>query len=297
VGETIKRTSSGRDLMKQLGQAKPRLLCSLVHKFGRKDVDDFETFIKDLKAKPSPTVSEVFVFVDECHRTQSGKLNQVMKAMMPNAVFIGFTGTPLLKKDRQASLEVFGSYIHTYKFSEAVESEVVLDLIYQARDIDQWLGSQDKIDAWFDAKTKGLNDWQKDELPRWRRRVNLDQWRPPVKAQKPVLRSLPDSELAVRPESAATKASAGGSDERGHHHHERNRPEKPSIKDLTVQPHLHKDQAVGALFAAMDVSPCPISEPLFFPCSVAKSRVTVAVALSPESSPRALRSVPTPRTG
>ena len=163
-GEPIKRTTSGRDLMKQLGQAKPRLLCSLVHKFGKKDVDDFEAFIKELEAQPSQTVGEVFVFVDECHRTQSGKLNRVMKAMMPNAVFIGFTGTPLLKKDRQTSLEVFGGYIHTYKFSEAVEDEVVLDLIYEARDIDQRLGSEDKIDAWFEAKTKGLNDWQRDEL-------------------------------------------------------------------------------------------------------------------------------------
>src|SRR5208282_6684451 len=110
------------------------------------------------------TVGEIFVFVDECHRTQSGKLNQVMKAMMPNAVFIGFTGTPLLKKDKQTSLEVFGGYIHTYKFCEAVEDEVVLDLIYEARDIDQRLGSEDKIDAWFEAKTKALNDWQKEEL-------------------------------------------------------------------------------------------------------------------------------------
>jgi type I restriction enzyme R subunit len=164
AGEPIKRTSSGRDLMRQLGQATPRLLCSLVHKFGRRDVDDFENFIKELHAQPSPTVGEVFVFVDECHRTQSGKLHRVMKAMMPNAVFIGFTGTPLLKKDRETSLEVFGGYIHTYKFSEAVEDEVVLDLIYEARDIDQRLGSQNKIDAWFDAKTKALNDWQRDEL-------------------------------------------------------------------------------------------------------------------------------------
>ncbi|MDB5346028.1 MAG: restriction endonuclease subunit [Schlesneria sp.] len=164
VGETIKRTSSGRDLMGQLGQAKPRLLCSLVHKFGRKDVDDFEAFIKEIEAQPSPTVGEVFVFVDECHRTQTGKLHRVMKAMMPNAVFIGFTGTPLLKKDKATSMEVFGGYIHTYKFSEAVEDEVVLDLVYEARDIDQRLGSEDKIDAWFDAKTKGLNDWQKEEL-------------------------------------------------------------------------------------------------------------------------------------
>ncbi|MGH9842787.1 MAG: type I restriction endonuclease subunit R, partial [Blastocatellia bacterium] len=164
AGEAIKRTSSGRDLMNQLGNATPRLLCSLVHKFGKRDVDNFDQFIKELEAQPSQTVGEVFVFVDECHRTQSGKLHRVMKALMPNAVFIGFTGTPLLKKDRQTSLEVFGGYIHTYKFSEAVEDEVVLDLVYEARDIDQRLGSEDKIDAWFDAKTKALNDWQKDEL-------------------------------------------------------------------------------------------------------------------------------------
>jgi type I restriction enzyme R subunit len=164
TGEKITRTSSGRELMNQLGQARPRLLCSLVHKFGRKNVDDFEKFIEGLEARPSPTFGEVFVFVDECHRTQSGKLHRLMKAIMPNAVFIGFTGTPLLKKDRQTSLEVFGGYIHTYKFSEAVDDEVVLDLVYEARDIDQRLGSEDKIDAWFDAKTKALNDWQRDEL-------------------------------------------------------------------------------------------------------------------------------------
>jgi type I restriction enzyme R subunit len=111
IGEPIKRTNSGRDLMIQLGQATPRLLCSLVHKFGRKDVDDFDAYIKALQAEPTRTVGEVFVFVDECHRTQSGKLHRVMKAMMPNAVFVGFTGTPLLKKDAQTSREVFGGYI------------------------------------------------------------------------------------------------------------------------------------------------------------------------------------------
>ena len=73
-----------------------------------------------MPTKPCQAVGEVFVFVDECHRTQSGKLHRVMKAMLPNAGFIGFTGTPLLKKDRQTSLEVFGGYIHTYKFSEGV---------------------------------------------------------------------------------------------------------------------------------------------------------------------------------
>jgi len=91
-----------------------------------------------------------------------------MKAMLPNSVFIGFTGTPLLKKDKQTSLEVFGSYIHTYKFNEGVDDEIILDLIYEARDIDQKLTSQKKIDEWFEAKTKGLNDFQKMELKkRW----------------------------------------------------------------------------------------------------------------------------------
>jgi len=164
TGEAIKRTSSGRDLMSQLGQATPRLLCSLVHKFGKKDSGNFEEFIKGLEAQPCQTVGEIFVFVDECHRTQSGKLHRTMKALLPNAVFIGFTGTPLLKKDKQTSREVFGGYIHTYLFSEAVEDEVVLDLLYEARDIDQHLGSPERIDAWFDAKTRGLNDWQRAAL-------------------------------------------------------------------------------------------------------------------------------------
>jgi type I restriction enzyme R subunit len=168
AGEKIYRTTSGRDLMTQLGKAEPRLLCSLVHKFGRRDVEDLDAYIKELQAQPSPTFGEVFVFVDECHRTQSGDLHRLMKAMMPNAVFIGFTGTPLLKKDTKTSLEVFGGYIHTYKFSEAVEDEVVLDLVYEARDIDQRLGSVDRIEAYFEAKTRGLNDWQREEMKsRW----------------------------------------------------------------------------------------------------------------------------------
>lgn len=164
AGEAIHRTNSGQDLMTQLSQAKPRLLCSLVHKFGHKGVNDFDAFIAELKSRPSPAVGELFVFVDECHRTQTGKLHKTMKALLPSAVFIGFTGTPLLKQDKQTSLEVFGGYIHTYKFGEAVADEVVLDLVYEARDIEQSLGSQDKIDAWFEAKTKGLNVWQKAAL-------------------------------------------------------------------------------------------------------------------------------------
>lgn len=168
AGEEIYRTRSGRDLMKKLGEPSPRLISSLIHKFGVRDVEKFDDFIEELKAAPSKTFGELFVFVDECHRTQSGKLHKIMKAILQEAVFIGFTGTPLLKEDKQTSLEVFGKYIHTYKFNEAVEDNVVLDLMYEARDVDQNLTSPERVDAWFEMKTRGLNDFQKFELKkRW----------------------------------------------------------------------------------------------------------------------------------
>jgi type I restriction enzyme R subunit len=164
AGEPIKRTGSGKELLQQLTQPLPRLLCSLVHKFGKKSEDNFEDFIKELEENPVQTIGELYVFVDECHRTQSGKLHLVMKTMLQNAIFIGFTGTPLLKQDKKTTLEVFGSYIHTYKFNEAVDDQVVKDLVYEGRDIDQKLSSPAKVDAWFETKTRGLNDFQKSEL-------------------------------------------------------------------------------------------------------------------------------------
>lgn len=164
AGETMYRTSSGNDLMAQLGKPSPRLFCSLIHKFGKKGVDDFDGFIKELKSHPMPAVGQLFIFVDECHRTQSGKLHRTMKALLPRAVFIGFTGTPLLKQDKETSREVFGEYIHTYKFGEGVDDGVVLDLVYEARDIEQRLGSSDDIDEWFEANTSHLNNWQKAAL-------------------------------------------------------------------------------------------------------------------------------------
>ena len=66
--------------------------------------------------------------------------------------------------EKQTTHEVFGNYIHRYLFSEAVDDNVVLDLSYEARDVDQILGSEDRIDKWFEVKTKGLNDWQKAAL-------------------------------------------------------------------------------------------------------------------------------------
>lgn len=165
VGETdIAKTRSGKELMQFLQASKPRLICSLIHKFGNKSETDFDAFLKELQENPVQTQGEIFVFIDEAHRTQGGKLNQIMKAVLQNAVFIGFTGTPLLKQDKKTTMDVFGRYIHTYKFNEAVEDGVVKDLMYEGRSIEQRLTSQTKVDQWFDSKTAGLNDFQKNEL-------------------------------------------------------------------------------------------------------------------------------------
>lgn len=165
VHEDIYRTKSGADLVAKLNATNPWLIASLIHKFAGKEDDeqvgDIQSFIDEMK-RNLPTdfkaKGDIYVFVDECHRTQSGELNKAMKALLPNAMFIGFTGTPLLKADKQKSVEVFGRYIHTYKFDEAVRDKVVLDLRYEARDIDQSIASSQKIDQWFDSKTRGLND-------------------------------------------------------------------------------------------------------------------------------------------
>lgn len=170
VDEEIYRTKSGADLVSVLNQSNPWLLGSLVHKFGRNGEESHsgtEDFIKELQSKlPSDfnPKGDLFVFVDECHRTQSGKLHEAMKQILPDAMFIGFTGTPLMKKDKRRSIEVFGPYIHTYKFDEAVEDGVVLDLRYEARDIDQRVKSQKHIDDWFDTKTQGLSRLGRNQL-------------------------------------------------------------------------------------------------------------------------------------
>ncbi len=193
VNESIYRTSSGRDLITQLNDTSPWLICSLIHKFGKKrnnavlgvspmsdcskkkqnkvQDSDYEKYIAELQNNLPANFQakgNIYVFVDECHRTQSGKLHKAMKQLLPNAVLIGFTGTPLLKKDKQKTIEVFGDYIHTYKFNEAVKDKVILDLRYEARNIDQNLTSPERIDKWFEAKTSGLTSSAKNQLKkRW----------------------------------------------------------------------------------------------------------------------------------
>lgn len=171
VAEQIHRTSSGTDLIAALNKPNPWLICSLVHKFGREGAegetaatDEFVRQLQNSLPGNFRAKGNLFVFVDECHRTQSGKLHQAMTTILPDALFIGFTGTPLLKEDKQKSIEVFGRYIHTYQYDQAVADGVVLDLRYEARDIDQTITSQAAIDRWFEAKTRNLSEMAKVQL-------------------------------------------------------------------------------------------------------------------------------------
>jgi type I restriction enzyme R subunit len=168
IDEKIVRTKSGAELISMLNDTKPLLMCSLIHKFGNKEEADYDSYLEELRnslPKNFKPKGDFYVFVDECHRTQSGDLNKAMRQLLgEKALFIGFTGTPLLHSDKKKSIEIFGKYIHTYKFDEAVKDGVVLDLRYEARDIEQNITSLDKIDSWFDSKTKGLTDFAKTEL-------------------------------------------------------------------------------------------------------------------------------------
>ncbi|WP_338413188.1 type I restriction endonuclease subunit R [uncultured Sphaerotilus sp.] len=153
IGESAPspRIVSRADFVQKLSAATPRLLCALIHKFN----------VTDLSGPPPKVQGRFYVFVDECHRTQGGDMNKQMKRWLGSALFIGFTGTPLLRKDKKMTRDVFGTYIHTYKFHQAVADGVVLDLKYEARDVPQRLTSPAAIDQWFEHKTKGLNNFQK----------------------------------------------------------------------------------------------------------------------------------------
>lgn len=173
TGETIARAKSSAGLIGMLNEEAPWLLCTLIHKFGKKNVEGkgdmagvkseipLEKYLEDIVAQLPQgfkAKGNIFVFIDECHRTQGGYLHEAMKTIMgKDVMMIGFTGTPLLHTQKKDTWQTFGPLIHAYRFNEAVEDGVILDLRYESRKVDQFLGNKDKIDAWFEKKTKGLN--------------------------------------------------------------------------------------------------------------------------------------------
>lgn len=193
------RATSGQNLLRLLSYTQnqvelreapdPKVICTLIHKFGIAGQEETafspeekklrgkrspEQYMEDLAAKLPPgfkTEGNMYVFVDECHRTQGGVLNKAMKKIMgEDVMLIGFTGTPLLRSQKQklTSRENFGGYIHTYKFNEAVADKVVLDLRYESRDVEQTLDNDEALDALFNHISAPLTQKAKDELQkRW----------------------------------------------------------------------------------------------------------------------------------
>lgn len=173
TGENIARAKSGAGLIGMLNEEAPWLLCTLIHKFGKKNVEGkgdmagvkseipLEKYLEEIVAQLPQgfkAKGNIFVFIDECHRTQGGYLHEAMKTIMgKDVMMIGFTGTPLLHTQKKDTWQTFGPLIHAYRFNEAVEDGVILDLRYESRKVDQFLGNKDKIVAWFEKKTKGLN--------------------------------------------------------------------------------------------------------------------------------------------
>ncbi len=179
---------SRNDLLTKLDSADPWLITTLLHKFGVSSTGQTEDYKKG-KRSPERVMEDIannletsfpgfkakgniFVFVDECHRTQGGVMNRAMKKIMGEGVMlIGFTGTPLLKKadkNSMTSQQNFGRYIHTYRFNEAVEDGVVLDLRYEARDVDQHLNNPKALDELFENATKRLSSMAKADIQaRW----------------------------------------------------------------------------------------------------------------------------------
>lgn len=153
------RASSGSDLIEKL-QSGISVITTLVHKFEK--VRNSKTVIND---------NNVFVLVDESHRTQGGDLHNAMKNVLPLACYLGFTGTPLLKKDKEKNSFIkFGGEIHRYTIDDAVKDGAVLPLLYEGRFVDQEVLSPEGLERKFNMITRELSDEAKRDLQhKWAR--------------------------------------------------------------------------------------------------------------------------------
>ncbi|MDG4596375.1 MAG: type I restriction endonuclease subunit R [Candidatus Contendobacter sp.] len=144
---------SGKDLAKQVAGPKSRVVTTII--------DKFENAV--LKANLRNESDNVFVLVDESHRGQYGAMHGRMRKALPNACFIGFTGTPVRKKEKD-TINRFGGLIQpTYSIRRAVEDRAVVPLLYEGRDVEQRVDRQ-SIDRWFDVITSNLTKEQKADL-------------------------------------------------------------------------------------------------------------------------------------
>ncbi|WP_149707947.1 type I restriction endonuclease subunit R [Campylobacter concisus] len=154
---TAGRASSGSDLIEKL-QSGVSVITTLVHKFEK--VKNQKVVIRD---------GDIFVLVDESHRTQGGDLHKAMKKALPLACYIGFTGTPLLKREKN-SFAKFGGEIHRYTIDDAVKDGAVLPLLYEGRYVGQEVLDPDGLTRKFDLISRELGDEAKRDLQqKWAR--------------------------------------------------------------------------------------------------------------------------------
>ena len=147
------RAKTARELLSLVAERKAQLITTLVHKFGR--ASGIKKFTDDS--------SEIFVLVDESHRTQFGSFSAEMRKMFPRACFIGFTGTPLLKDDKKNSFARFGRLLDSYTIEQAVEDGAVVPLLYESRLV-RLEQNKEAIDTWFERHTAGLTTEQQADL-------------------------------------------------------------------------------------------------------------------------------------
>ncbi|MCA6131383.1 type I restriction endonuclease subunit R [Campylobacter concisus] len=151
------RASSGSDLIEKL-QSGVSVITTLVHKFEK--VKNQKVVIRD---------GDIFVLVDESHRTQGGDLHKAMKKALPLACYIGFTGTPLLKREKN-SFAKFGGEIHRYTIDDAVKDGAVLPLFYEGRYVGQEVLDPEGLTRKFDLISRELGDEAKRDLQqKWAR--------------------------------------------------------------------------------------------------------------------------------
>ncbi|WP_462191200.1 type I restriction endonuclease subunit R [Campylobacter concisus] len=151
------RASSGSDLIEKL-QSGVSVITTLVHKFEK--VKNQKVVIRD---------GDIFVLVDESHRTQGGDIHKAMKKALPLACYIGFTGTPLLKREKN-SFAKFGGEIHRYTIDDAVKDGAVLPLLYEGRYVGQEVLDPEGLTRKFDLISRELGDEAKRDLQqKWAR--------------------------------------------------------------------------------------------------------------------------------
>ncbi len=123
-------------------------------------IDKFEAVARE---KVKDENRDIFVRVDEPHRSQYGKTHALMRTVFPNACYIGFTGTPLLKKEKSTASK-FGGFIHSYTMPQAVADGAVVPLLYEGRD--SAFRNTEEVDRWFERVTHDLTTEQKGDLKR-----------------------------------------------------------------------------------------------------------------------------------